>query len=97
VIDICGDDGHSIYSREVFTLLPDSFIKPFFKSFRGNINRTDGTPTESLEGIYGLELLYSVAMYIGADIAVAHTKIGRGFQATELTKALKARLELMVD
>ena len=61
--------------------------------YKATIFDKDGNPMRSMMGVYTLELAYAIANTIGADTEPAHSKMGRGFQASELTIAIKAKLE----
>ena len=46
-----------------------------------------------LDGVYALSFLYGIANDVGADCTLAHTKMGRGFQAGELNNAIHKAMQ----
>lgn len=88
-------DGHSIFHAEglVAEGLPQEVADFFTRehksdgSHKGTIFTDEGA-VASLRGIYGLELLGLVADALGADTSDAYRKIGRGFRAQSLKKAI---------
>ena len=100
VIEDTGNDGHQIWMVEKFDYLPFEFINPLFRVIESEgsgkyaIFDKDGAIVEEVMGIYSLELLWKVAKDIGADTSIAAKQMGRGFQATALTKAIEDKLKV---
>lgn len=101
ILETIGGDGHMIWKVEPFVEagLPQDWIDMnthVLKSDRSNFKSTifnEGKVVESVKGIYGLDCLWQIANDIDADTKIASTKIGRGFQAGELTTAIMKKLE----
>lgn len=92
-----GYDGHTIWKASILENFPQEIISRFVrvhksnkKDYKSSIFDGNGKLIESLEGIYGLSLLTAIAQDLGLEY---EGKIGRGFQAQEITKAIKAWLE----
>jgi hypothetical protein len=91
-----GADGHTIIKAEA--LVGYGFTQDFVDKFsyshksdgtaKGSLTDNSGKPVDSIKGVYSLEFLYGIAKDIEADTAIAHTKMGRGFQAGELCIAI---------
>ena len=58
---------------------------------------SNGYPVESLRGWYTLDVLWSIARGIDADTEDAASKMGRGFQAQALYRAIARRLDEIVN
>ena len=94
-LDIC--DGHSIFDPNDFHMLPeyvrDHFAKvcesePRSKDPKRTIHLEDGSTAKELYGIYGLDLIASVA-----KAHRIHTvKNGRGFQANDLKQQITEKV-----
>jgi hypothetical protein len=90
-----GADGHSILSP--VSLLRMGFSKKFVKEnthvehsgkdYKSKI-WVNGEMVDKLEGVYSLDFMYSIADNIGASTSIARSKMGRGFQAQELSAAI---------
>ena len=95
-IEIC--DGHTIFDPQDFSMLPE-FVRDHLSKGApsegpsGDPKRTiytaEGPVTGDLFGIYGLDLLETVARAHGLGSA----KNGRGFRANDLKEQIKAKLE----
>ena len=94
-----GNDGHTLWAADepFFELMPKGFMESVTQT-----HKSDGTAKGSiwkngemvpeLHSVYGLDLLWELAKEVGADTKLAGQKMGRGFQAQELTKALREKL-----
>ena len=97
-----GGDGHTIFKHEYIRKLgfTDEFVNELCydhesgQSYKETIFDTEsGNPFKSCWGVYSLDLLYALARDIKADTSDARKKMGRGWQARELVKAIKAVIE----
>lgn len=61
---------------------------------KGQLYDNDGRPVDKIEGVYSLAFSYAIAHNVGADTTEAYSKMGRGFQAQCLTKAIATKLGL---
>jgi hypothetical protein len=96
VVKVFADDGHTIWGRD--TLQAEGLLDvlmPFYKVFRsdpdGDPKQTifvDEQPVTALRGVYGLEVLESLAF----QHHIQGQSLGRGFRARELTAALRQKL-----
>jgi len=104
-LDTYGADGHTIIKAEA---LPEmGFDSEFVAKFaydhksgkhpKEKIFDKHGNVFESLYGVYTLDFLYGIATDIGADKTAAHQKMGRGFQAQELVRAINAVIKEDTD
>ena len=94
-----GGDGHTLYDadNEIFQAMPKELMDLVTQT-----HKSDGTPkgtifkdgqtVEEMRAVYGLDLLWRLATEVEADTKIAARKMGRGFQAQELTKALREKL-----
>jgi len=98
ILDIIGDDGHTIYAVEAFEKfgLPNEFMDRYIivhKSHETNpkhmIFGDGGKIINELSGVYGLDMLWGLAGEVDADIAAASVKMGRGGQARALTSSIR--------
>lgn len=95
VLSIFANDGHTIYSTGylINNNCPTPVIKQF--SMRQVSDRADpkstisinDQPVDEMYGVYGLSVLWSLAHYYN----ITTDKMGRGFQAQDLTTKLRAR------
>ncbi len=97
LISEIGYDGHTIWKASILNAFPKDVISRFVrthksnkKDYKSSIFDGNGKLIESLEGIYGLSLLTAIAQDLGLEY---EGKIGRGFQAQEITKAINNWLE----
>ena len=99
LLKVIGGDGHTLYDAadEIFQTMPKALMDMVTQT-----HKSDGTPkgtifkdgqiVEEMHAVYGLDLLWRLATEVGADTKLAAQKMGRGFQAQELTKALRVKL-----
>ena len=95
VLKVFGHDGHSIYPASYLAEhgVPQEVIEVFAEThesdgtLKGSIER-GGVPVDSMAGVYGLTVLHSLAAYHH----VTTDKMGRGFQASDLTNKLERKL-----
>ena len=94
-----GADGHSILKPEY--LINIGFTFDFVakyayrqKAGKGKERLYDdtGKSVAYMDGVYALDFLYGIAENVGADTSEARSKMGRGFQAQELCRAIRAIL-----
>ena len=86
-------DGHSIFPPKMFldAGLPGNFVKRYTKSHRSDFSNykeiimVNGEAVESLEGVYGLELLKGLADALDVEY---EDKLGRGSQADAIKEAI---------
>lgn len=101
-IEKVGGDGHTIFKDSYIRAMgfTDAFVDRFCESHESGdsaketiFSTKDGKPMPECRGVYGLNFLYGIADDIGADTKIACSKMGRGFQAQELAKAIQNKLE----
>jgi len=93
-----GADGHSILSPEALINMgfDTNFVALFTKrirsgkSYKKSLFDTEGNRVPFIDGVYALRFLYGIANNVEADTSYANMKMGRGFQAQELVKAISA-------
>ena len=101
-----GGDGHTIILAQ--SLVEMGFTRDFVARFARNhrsgegckatiYDTKTGNPFKSCYGVYSLDFSYAIAKDIGADMDGARKKMGRGFQAQELAKAISIRLDELVE
>jgi len=94
-----GGDGHSIYPKEFFIEkweIPEEVIKYSERKLISDPSNPktmifkDGELMDELEGVFVLDLHYTIADNLGLSetIAKAGQKQGRGFQAQELCNGI---------
>lgn len=96
LLNLFGNDGHTIYGGEFLTNnnVPTSIMRAFGEEIESDTSspRTtiyrDGIPVKSMKGVYGLRVLWSLADHY----KITSSKMGRGFQAQDLTEQLNAKL-----
>jgi len=94
-------DGHTIFSEKFFKRYLhsneiDSVVLPLVKTHASDYRHPkltiykEGYPVEAIEGVHALDLLYNIAADLDLDniIHTASTKVGRGYQAAELTEGI---------
>jgi len=93
LLSVIGYDGHTIWKPSILNAFPKEIITRFVqthksnkKDYKSSIFDGNGKLIDSLEGIYGLSLLTAIACDLNLTYA---SKIGRGFQATTITDAIK--------
>jgi hypothetical protein len=99
LLKVIGGDGHTLYDAadEAFQAMPKELMDSVTRTHKsdgtakGSIWK-DGQLVEEMHAVYGLQLLWRLASEVGADVTSATQKMGRGFQAQELTKALREKL-----
>jgi hypothetical protein len=95
VVELMGNDGHTIYdtSRLIEAGLHPRIANTFSHTYKsdgslkGSIE-SNGVYVDELNGIYGLDVLWSLARYFNEE----SDKMGRGFQARELTEKIRKHL-----
>jgi hypothetical protein len=99
LLEVIGGDGHTIWDADAdcFKEMPKDLMDRMTV-----VHKSDGTHkgsifvggklVEELRGVNGLRLLWALASTVGADTKKAADKMGRGFQAHELTVAIKQKL-----
>ena len=100
-IEEIGANGHSIFIAESIVAMgfDRQFVSQFIKkhtsgkSYKETIFNENGKIKE-IFGVYGLDFLYAIANDCNADTSDARKKMGRGFQAQELVKAIKEKLKI---
>ena len=99
LLKVIGGDGHTLYDAadEIFQTMPKALMDMVTQTHKsdgtakGSIWR-DGQMVDEMHAVYGLDLLWRLATEVEADTKIAARKMGRGFQAQELTKAIKEKL-----
>mgnify|MGYP003152937129 CR=1 FL=1 len=99
LLKVIGGDGHTLYDAadEIFQGIPKALIDMVTQTHKsdgtakGSIWR-NGQMVDEMHAVYGLDLLWRLATEAEADTKIAARKMGRGFQAQELTKAIKEKL-----
>jgi hypothetical protein len=95
VADIC--DGHTIMKPKAFLELGlhkdmvkahTHVIKSDFSDHKSTIFGPDGKPVESMEGVYGLDVLADIVRQLKLNY---HDFLGRGFQAREWQRVIAER------
>lgn len=61
---------------------------------KGQLYDNEGRPVDKIEGVYALAFSYAIAHNVGADTKEAYSKMGRGFQAQCLVRAIAEKLGL---
>lgn len=95
VLEVMGDDGHSIYpdtylrERHINERVITAFDREWEShgGFKDQID-VNGKPVPLFRGTYGLTVLRSLA----AHFNVSSDKLGRGFEASDLTAKIKRKL-----
>lgn len=97
LLSVIGYDGHTIWKASVLEDFPQDIISRFVrahksnkKDYKSSIFDNEGKLMDSVEGVYGLSLLTAIAGDLGLNY---EGKIGRGFQAREITESIKNWLE----
>ena len=102
-LKIIGGDGHTIWKASALEeILPPEFLAPYIHTHRsdmggshkGMIFDENGGVIPELEGINGLSLLHGIAGHLGAE---GTSKMGRGFQAQELTSNIYKVLDALEE
>ena len=96
-IEQAGGDGHTIFKDEYIRGMgfSNEFVDKFASDHSsGNTGKSTifddrGNVMETCMGVYALDFLYGIAKDVGADMTIAHSKMGRGFQAQALVIAIK--------
>jgi len=96
LLELMGNDGHSIYGSEflIKNNIPTSIMLAFGEEIKSDLSSPSTTiyrnnvPVESMRGVYGLRVLWSLASHY----KITSSKMGRGFQAQDLTEQLNAFL-----
>ena len=99
LLKVIGGNGHTLYDAadEIFQGMPKELMDAVTQTHKsdgtakGSIWR-NGEMVPEMHAVYGLDLLWRLASEVGADTKLAAQKMGRGFQAQELTKALREKL-----
>lgn len=98
LLDIIGGDGHSIFPTYVFkdVGLPRTVVRHFVDIYPSDIRNPkstifspNGTVLSHMRGMYGLDVLRSLASSLDA---ASSASIGRGSEARELTENIKNKL-----
>jgi hypothetical protein len=100
-LEVAAGDGHTIVKAESIREMgfSDDFVDKFVKDHssgaghKATIYDDAGEPIPTCMGVYTLDFAYGIAEDIGADMTVALTKTGRGFQANELAIAIMKKLD----
>lgn len=95
LLSVIGGDGHTIYNESYLLEhdVPNSVVNAFVTTYKsdgtlkGNIE-VNGAPVKSMKGVYGLSVLWSLASHFNVE----SDKMGRGFQARELTDGIRKAL-----
>jgi len=95
-----GGDGHTIILPQ--SLVDMGFTFEFVKNncfvhesdgtAKGNITNNNNVVVKEIEGVYSLTFIDAIARDIKADTTIADSKIGRGFRAQEMCKAIQISL-----
>lgn len=92
IIELCGNDGHSIIRAEAFAGVNDEFMKSVTLTHHSNpispkstIFTNDGEIADSMTGVWTLTALERACAILKLDVKRYH---GRGFQARACTAAL---------
>jgi hypothetical protein len=97
-----GGDGHTIVKAEYLTRIgfDADFVAPFAydhvsgEGYKATIFDTKtGNPFKSCFGVYSLDFAYAIARDVEADTEPARMKMGRGFQAGELSIAIAEKIK----
>lgn len=100
-LKIIDGDGHTLFDPEAFRNagMPEYIVDYFTAVHATDLSSPQGVMFDSkgnlvpyIEGIYGLEMLRSMASSLGAK---ASSALGRGFEARELTKNIEEHLKTM--
>tara|TARA_B100001013_G_scaffold331809_1_gene247643 strand:+ start:2643 stop:3002 length:360 start_codon:yes stop_codon:yes gene_type:complete len=96
-----GGDGWSILSKNFFEKYLHAseittVVEPLVKSHKSDYSHPkltifkEGYPVQSIEGVHALDLLYTIAndLDLSETLNNASAKMGRGFQAQELTEGI---------
>ena len=98
VIKEIGGDGHTIFDPQSFIDMgvPKEVVDTWTQEYesekgspKGTIFGHDGSPIKKLKGVYGLNVLRRLARELNVEY---EGKIGRGFEAREITEKLLAHL-----
>lgn len=87
-----GSDGHTIFVPEVLKDFPAELRARFTRTYhsdgspKGSITGSNGQLIDSLNGVYGLDVLRGICSDLGLGYEV---KMGRGFQAAACTSAIE--------
>jgi hypothetical protein len=97
-LDYINGDGHSLYAPVAFTELgiPRNIVRHYTRVYSSDIRNPKemmfdqrGRFVSHMKGIYGLDILRALANDLNAPDSSA---LGRGFEARELTKNIKDKL-----
>ncbi len=90
-------DGHTILAPDVYLNagLPSDFVRSVTRTLKSGTGKAalydpDGYPIASVDGVYGLDLLYTLADRLAVVYGFRH---GRGSQAEAIQKAIKKHYE----
>jgi hypothetical protein len=94
-VNIIDGDGHTIFKPEAFVKAgwPQELVDQYTETIESNFDDpketiiSNGKTVKQLKGIYGLSLLHRITSAIGTE---GTSKLGRGFQARQLTENIKA-------
>ena len=99
ILSHCADDGHGLWPPRVCQnwKLPKSVWEEVLRCHESGAGKwgilnEDGNPVAEMDAVYSLDLLRWAWVKIGRP--PIHGKLGRGSQAREYTKALRAWVEL---
>ena len=91
-----GGDGHTIFKDEFIRKMgfTDEFVAKFAKDHTSGDGYKDtlfaeGKKVDKIMGVYALDFAYGIAKDVGADMTIAYSKTGRGFQAQALVVAIR--------
>ena len=90
-VNVIDGDGHTIFKPEAFVKAgwPQELVDRYTETIKSNFNdfksiiTVNDKPVKQLKGVYGLALLHYINNSLGLK---GTTKLGRGFQARELTE-----------
>jgi len=91
-----GNDGHTLWKVSVLEGFPPPLQHRFLLNHesdgspKGSIYGDDGQVIDSLQGVYGLQVLLAICEDLGLNY---ESKLGRGFQAQACTAAINAWLK----
>lgn len=95
-----GGDGHSILKASYLVEIgfTPEFVKGYTEEhksgddYKETLFDKNGNKAESLNGVYALSFIYGIARDMGINTESAYRYTGRGFQAQELARLIKAKL-----
>jgi len=94
-LEVCGGDGHTLYSADAFPMLPPEWLAPLVTVHKSSktdpkgMILKDGKVLPYLHAVYSLDLLRKMADTVGVLYRPA---FGRGTEARNITEALRAAL-----